>query len=538
MFEPTAIYAPNPHRYDTMTYNRAGTSGLKLPAVSLGFWHNFGDITPFDQMKSLVFTAFDNGITHFDLANNYGPEPGQAEKNCGLLLAKYFKHHRDELVISTKAGYEMWTGPYGDLGSRKYLLASLDQSLERLGLDYVDIFYHHHPDPETPLEETMGALAQAVNSGKALYVGLSNYDGPTMEKAAAILAELHVPFIINQNKYNILDRTVEKNGLKETAFKLGKGLITFCPLAQGLLTNRYLNGIPADSRMAHDPRFLNDSALTEKLHKQVMDLNNLAAERGQTLAEMSLAWLLHDGKVTSVLTGASKPQQILDNIGRAEEHPLQRRGAQADRRDFGSVTILAPLAEGSQVPPLARHFLINPLAVGANRVLGRVVLGDPNLTAQGDHRTTGRTRFSDTVLGYVVRKTIGVATIVTNRRLLGLRTLQHRRAGTLVRVAQRFGIINEHLGKSHGALLSSYSTIRLHSIIDSRRYPRNPVARNPHTSTHPCRASRHPATYNATYNAAHDATPTPHTAPHALPHTPTRQQCTLGSTKHTTSGRL
>ena len=269
MFEPTAIYAPNPHRYDTMTYNRAGTSGLKLPAVSLGFWHNFGDITPFDQMKSLVFTAFDNGITHFDLANNYGPEPGQAEKNCGLLLAKYFKHHRDELVISTKAGYEMWTGPYGDLGSRKYLLASLDQSLERLGLDYVDIFYHHHPDPETPLEETMGALAQAVNSGKALYVGLSNYDGPTMEKAAAILAELHVPFIIN---------------------------------------------IPADSRMAHDPRFLNDSALTEKLHKQVVDLNNLAAERGQTLAEMSLAWLLHDGKVISVLTGASKPQQILDNI--------------------------------------------------------------------------------------------------------------------------------------------------------------------------------------------------------------------------------
>ena len=208
----------------------------------------------------------------------------------------------------------MWAGPYGDLGSRKYLLASLDQSLERLGLDYVDIFYHHHPDPETPLEETMGALAQAVNSGKALYVGLSNYDGPTMEKAAAILTDLHVPFIINQNKYNILDRTVEKNGLKETAYKLGKGLITFCPLAQGLLTNRYLNGIPADSRMAHDPRFLNDSALTEKLHKQVVDLNNLAAERGQTLAEMSLAWLLHDGKVISVLTGASKPQQILDNI--------------------------------------------------------------------------------------------------------------------------------------------------------------------------------------------------------------------------------
>ena len=308
------MYQASDARYSSMPYHRCGKSGLLLPAVSLGFWHNFGDTGRYETMKQLCFTAFDHGITHFDLANNYGPEPGQAEKNCGLLLAKYFKHHRDELVISTKAGYEMWTGPYGDLGSRKYLLASLDQSLERLGLDYVDIFYHHHPDPETPLEETMGALAQAVNSGKALYVGLSNYDGPTMEKAAAILAELHVPFIINQNKYNILDRTVEKNGLKETAFKLGKGLITFCPLAQGLLTNRYLNGIPADSRMAHDPRFLNDSALTEKLHKQVMDLNNLAAERGQTLAEMALAWLLSHEEITTVLIGASKTQQILDNI--------------------------------------------------------------------------------------------------------------------------------------------------------------------------------------------------------------------------------
>ena len=317
MFEPTAIYAPNPHRYDTMTYNRAGTSGLKLPAVSLGFWHNFGDITPFDQMKSLVFTAFDNGITHFDLANNYGPEPGQAEKNCGLLLAKYFKHHRDELVISTKAGYEMWTGPYGDLGSRKYLLASLDQSLERLGLDYVDIFYHHHPDPETPLEETMGALAQAVNSGKALYVGLSNYDGPTMEKAAAILAELHVPFIINQNKYNILDRTVEKNGLKETAFKLGKGLITFCPLAQGLLTNRYLNGIPEDSRMAKGA-FLKKEALTDETLQKIKALNEVAASRGQTLAEMSLAWLLKDDLVTSVIIGASSVAQLADNLKATE----------------------------------------------------------------------------------------------------------------------------------------------------------------------------------------------------------------------------
>ncbi len=262
MFEPTAIYAPNPHRYDTMTYNRAGTSGLKLPAVSLGFWHIFGDITPFDQMKSLVFTAFDNGITHFDLANNYGPEPGQAEKNCGLLLAKYFRHHRDELVISTKAGYEMWAGPYGDLGSRKYLLASLDQSLERLGLDYVDIFYHHHPDPETPLEETMGALAQAVNSGKALYVGLSNYDGPTMEKAAAILADLHVPFIINQNKYNILDRTVEENGLKETALQAGQGPYHLLPAGTGPadqpLSERHSDRQPHGSRSAIPQRFRPD----------------------------------------------------------------------------------------------------------------------------------------------------------------------------------------------------------------------------------------------------------------------------------------
>ena len=283
MLEPTTVYTPSPTRYDSMTYNHVGTSGLKLPAVSLGFWHNFGDITPYATMRDIVFTAFDNGITHFDLANNYG--------------------------------YEMWLGPYGDLGSRKYLLASLDQSLERLGLDYVDIFYHHHMDSSTPLEETMGALATAVQSGKALYVGLSNYDGPTLEKATAILDELHVPFIINQNRYNIFDRTVERNGLKETAKKLGKGLITFSPLEQGLLTNRYLNGVPADSRIAHDGRFLQESALTPERLQQIRDLNDLAAERGQTLAEMALAWLLHDGYVTSVLVGASRPQQLLDNIG-------------------------------------------------------------------------------------------------------------------------------------------------------------------------------------------------------------------------------
>lgn len=314
MFEPTSTYAPATTRYDIMLYKRCGASGLKLPAISLGFWHNFGDITPYDQMKALVLTAFDHGITHFDLANNYGPEPGAAEKSAGRLIRQYLAAHRDELVVSTKAGYEMWSGPYGDWGSRKYLLASLDQSLERLGLDYVDIFYHHRPDPETPLEETMGALAQAVASGKALYVGLSNYDGPQLERAATILDELHVPFIINQNKYNIFDRTVERNGLKDTAKHLGKGLITFCPLAQGLLTDRYLNGIPADSRVAHDPRFLHADDVT-RVHGQIMALNEIAKQRGQTLAEMSLAWLLHDDAVTSVLAGASKPQQIIDNIG-------------------------------------------------------------------------------------------------------------------------------------------------------------------------------------------------------------------------------
>ena len=315
MSESTVSYTPNPDRYSEMTYNRCGDSCLKLPAVSLCLWHNFGDLTPYDHMKQMLFTAFDNGITHFDLANNYGPEPGSAEKNCGRLLREYFSHHRDELIISTKAGYNMWPGPYGDFGSRKYLLASLDQSLTRLGLEYVDIFYHHRMDPDTPLEETMGALASAVQSGKALYVGLSNYDGDTMRRAAAILDELHVPFIINQNRYNLFDRTIERNGLKEAARSLGKGIITYSPLAQGLLTNRYLQGVPQDSRIALDPRFLNDSALTPERLAQIRELNDIAAERGQSLAEMSLAWLLHDGVVTSVLAGASKPQQILDNIG-------------------------------------------------------------------------------------------------------------------------------------------------------------------------------------------------------------------------------
>ena len=308
------MYEPNSKRYLTMTYNRCGKSGLKLPAVSLGLWHNFGDTADYENMKALVFTAFDNGITHFDLANNYGPAPGSAEKNFGKILKEELSSYRDELIISTKAGYDMWEGTYGNWGSRKYLLASLDQSLKRLGLDYVDIFYHHRPDPDTPLEETMGALTRAVRSGKALYAGLSNYSGEQLEKAEKILTELKCPFIINQNRYSVFDRTIEQNGLKSTAARLEKGIIAFSPLAQGMLTNRYLNGIPADSRIMTDGRFLKQSAVTPERLEQIRSLNEIANERGQTLAEMALAWVLKDGVVTSVLIGASKPSQILDNI--------------------------------------------------------------------------------------------------------------------------------------------------------------------------------------------------------------------------------
>lgn len=309
------MYQASSTRYQDMKYTRCGNSGLQLPAVSLGFWHNFGDTASYENMKQLCFTAFDNGITHFDLANNYGPAPGSAEKNLGIILKENFGSYRDELIISTKAGYDMWEGPYGNWGSRKYLLASLDQSLQRMGLDYVDIFYHHRMDPETPLEETMGALAQAVTGGKALYAGLSNYDGETLEKATRILEELHCPFIINQNRYSIFDRTIEKNGLKETAEKLKKGIISFSPLAQGMLTDRYLGGIPEDSRIKADGRFLNASSLTQERLGQIQKLNEIAENRGQTLAEMALGWILRDGIVTSVLIGASKPSQILDNIG-------------------------------------------------------------------------------------------------------------------------------------------------------------------------------------------------------------------------------
>lgn len=309
------MYLPNESRYETMPYRRCGKSGLKLPAVSLGLWHNFGDTGVYDNMRQICRTAFDHGITHFDLANNYGPEPGAAEKNFGKILKDDLLPYRDELIISTKAGYDMWPGPYGDFGSRKYLLASLDQSLTRMGLDYVDIFYHHRMDPDTPLEETMGALAQAVFSGKALYAGISNYDGETMKKAAAILDELHVPFVINQNCYSILDRTVEKNGLKVAAEKMQKGLITFSPLAQGRLTDRYLNGIPADSRVRTDGRFLSEKDISPEMIKKIRELNEIAASRGQSLAQMALAWLLSQSVVTSVLVGVSKPAQLLDNIG-------------------------------------------------------------------------------------------------------------------------------------------------------------------------------------------------------------------------------
>ena len=316
------MYTPAKERYNIMEYNRCGRSGLLLPKISLGLWHNFGDASDYENMRQLCFTAFDNGITQFDLANNYGPAYGSAEKNFGRILKEDLMPYRDELIITTKAGFDMWEGPYGNWGSRKYLLASLDQSLKRMGLDYVDIFYHHRMDPETPLEETMGALATAVCQGKALYVGLSNYDGETLEQAEAILKDLKCPFVINQNCYSIIDRTVEKNGLKDMTGNLKKGLITFSPLAQGQLTDRYLNGIPDDSRIRKDGRFLKESILTAERMEQIRKLNELAAQRGEKLADMALAWLLQKKEVTSVLIGASKTQQILDNIKAIHSAPF------------------------------------------------------------------------------------------------------------------------------------------------------------------------------------------------------------------------
>lgn len=307
-------YIASEKRYDTMKYNRCGQSGLLLPAVSLGLWHNFGTNDNYENMRAMCRTAFDSGITHFDLANNYGPLPGSAESNFGRILKDDLGEYRDELIISTKAGYDMWPGPYGNFGSRKYLIASLDQSLKRMGLEYVDIFYHHRMDPKTPLEETMLALDQIVRSGKALYVGISNYDGETMLKAQKILEDLKTPFIINQNCYNIFNRTIEKNGLKTVASNAGKGIITFSPLAQGLLTDKYFNGIPEDSRIRRDGRFLHESDVNEKRMSQVYALNDMAKERGQSLAQFALSWILKDDDITSVLIGASRPAQIEDCI--------------------------------------------------------------------------------------------------------------------------------------------------------------------------------------------------------------------------------
>lgn len=309
------MYIADEKRYEKMKYNRCGNSGLMLPAVSLGLWHNFGSNGNFDNMEAMCRAAFDNGITHFDLANNYGPVPGAAEENFGRILKKGLGAYRDELVISTKAGYDMWPGPYGNWGSKKYLVASLDQSLKRMGLDYVDIYYHHRPDPETPLEETVRALDGIVRSGKALYVGISNYNKEQTKAAAKLFQELGTPFIINQRKYSMFCRDIETDGLKDYAAAHGIGIITFSPLAQGLLTDRYLHGIPEDSRIRTDGRFLKENAIDEETLTKIKALNEIAGQRGQTLAQMALSWILRDGDITSVLIGASKVSQILDNIG-------------------------------------------------------------------------------------------------------------------------------------------------------------------------------------------------------------------------------
>ncbi len=309
------MYIAKSERYNEMKYNRCGASGLRLPVVSLGLWHNFGSNGSFDNMQDMCRAAFDNGITHFDLANNYGPVPGAAEENFGRILKKGLGVYRDELIISTKAGYEMWPGPYGNWGSKKYLVASLNQSLKRMDLDYVDIFYHHRPDPDTPLEETVGALDGIVKSGKALYIGISNYNKEQTIAAAALFRQLGTPFIINQRKYSMFVRDIESEGLKDYAAAHGIGMITFSPLAQGLLTDRYLHGIPQDSRIRTDGRFLKESAVNEETLSKIRALNDIAKQRGQTLAQMALSWILRDGDITSVLIGASRVSQIMDNMG-------------------------------------------------------------------------------------------------------------------------------------------------------------------------------------------------------------------------------
>ena len=307
------MYKANSKRYDIMQYQRCGKSGLLLPRIALGLWHNFGTYDSLENQKSMLFTAFDNGITHFDLANNYGPEPGSAEENFGKILKTDLKAYRNEIVISTKAGYYMWPGPYGDFGSRKYILSSLDDSLKRIGLDYVDIFYHHRPDPNTPLEETMTALSDAVKSGKALYVGLSNYKSEELKKAAEILKRNGTPLLITQPSYSMLNRWIEEDGLIDTLEEIGAGCICFSPLAQGRLSDKYLSGIPENSRAAKS-RFLPKEAITTELLDTVTKLNDIAKKRGQTLAQMALSWALRDNKVTTVLIGASNAAQIEENI--------------------------------------------------------------------------------------------------------------------------------------------------------------------------------------------------------------------------------
>ncbi|MFC9640833.1 L-glyceraldehyde 3-phosphate reductase [Streptomyces mirabilis] len=308
------MYTAHPDRYADMPYRRTGRSGLKLPALSLGLWHNFGPDRPVATQRAILRRAFDLGVTHFDLANNYGPPPGAAESALGDALKADFAQHRDELVISTKAGYLMWPGPYGEWGSRKYLLSSLDQSLARMGLDYVDIFYSHRPDPETPLEETMGALHSAVQQGKALYVGISNYSAEQTREAARILAELGTPLLIHQPRYSMLDRRPEDEGLLDTLDELQVGSIAYSPLEQGLLTSRYLDGIPEGSRAASDSPFLSADTVTEGLVRQLRALDEVAKSRGQSLAQLALAWVLRGGRVTSALIGASSPQQLEDSV--------------------------------------------------------------------------------------------------------------------------------------------------------------------------------------------------------------------------------
>ncbi|TZF84724.1 L-glyceraldehyde 3-phosphate reductase [Pedobacter sp. BS3] len=307
------MYTPSSSRYAMMQYRRCGKSGLKLPAISLGLWHNFGGVDDYDQYREILHVAFDQGITHFDLANNYGPPPGSAEENFGKILASDFKAYRDELIISTKAGYTMWEGPYGDWGSRKYLISSLDQSLKRMGLDYVDVFYHHRPDPETPLEETMTALNHIVKQGKALYVGISNYDVPEAEKAIRMLKQMGTPCLIHQPRYSMFDRWVE-NGLLDLLAKQGVGCIPFSPLAQGLLTDKYLHGVPVGSRASKAHGFLRPSHITPQKLEQIEHLNQIAINRGQTLAQMALAWILKSPVITSVLIGASKAEQVTDAV--------------------------------------------------------------------------------------------------------------------------------------------------------------------------------------------------------------------------------